>query len=410
MFKIFNILFLISILLSACSNQGKTSTESVIHNTEKEPISEAERRNPAPEEESVAPDNKVPKEVVEMNIQEKELMKEEKMPQKENSISKPKPTSQEVIINPTPQPKAEVITKAEPKPAVESVHSSTTKTPKVIDVVVFKKPEIEPITKTKKINEPTIVLPKSLPEKKETTIAATSKSSSNTTNVPISAPTKKIEPVIPSFNHDIWNGLLVKYVSSTGKVNYKGFKSNEAILDSYLKLLAENPIQKDWSRNKKMAYWINAYNAFTIKLILKNYPLQSIIDLDGGKTWDKKWIKLGDETYSLNNIENDILRPQFKDARIHFAVNCAAKSCPPILNKAWTASNLNLFFERQTKAFINNKQFNKITENTIEVSKIFEWYAQDFGNLIEYLNKYSSTKIDANAKISYKEYDWKLNN
>jgi len=216
-------------------------------------------------------------------------------------------------------------------------------------------------------------------------------------------------PTKPPFSHDTWDQLLRKNVSSSGKVNYKAFKANKAALEAYIKLLQDNPLQNSWSRSKKMAYWINAYNAFTVKLIVDNYPLSSITKLDGGKPWDKKWIKLGSKTYSLNNIENDILRPQYKDARIHFAVNCAAKSCPTLLNRAWTASNLESNFEKQAKAFINNASFNKIDEKNIEVSKIFEWYAVDFGDLIAYLNKYSSTKIKSNAKINYMEYNWNLN-
>lgn len=219
----------------------------------------------------------------------------------------------------------------------------------------------------------------------------------------------KEEPVKPTFSHDSWDKLLRKHVSSSGKVNYKSFKSDKIALESYIKLLQDNPLQDSWNKNKKMAYWINAYNAFTIKLIVDNYPISSITKLDGGKPWDKKWIKLGGKTYSLNNIENDILRPQYKDARIHFAVNCAAKSCPTLLNRAWTASNLNANFEKQATAFINNANFNKISEKNIEVSKIFEWYAVDFGDLITYLNKYSRTKIKSNAKINYMEYDWNLN-
>lgn len=216
-------------------------------------------------------------------------------------------------------------------------------------------------------------------------------------------------PKQPPFSHDAWDQLLRKYVTSTGNVNYSGFKADEAQLDAYLKSLADNPIQDGWSRGKKMAYWINAYNAFTVKLIVQNYPVSSITKLHGGKPWDHKWINLGGKTYTLNNIENDILRPVYKDARIHFAVNCAAKSCPPLLNRAWTASNLEANFEKQAKAFINSSKFNSIEANSIKVSKIFEWYAKDFGNLVDYLNKYSTTKIDANAQIGYKEYDWALN-
>ncbi|HFC00667.1 MAG TPA: DUF547 domain-containing protein [Phaeodactylibacter sp.] len=217
------------------------------------------------------------------------------------------------------------------------------------------------------------------------------------------------KPEKPAFSHAAFDALLRKYVSTSGKVNYQGLKKEEAKLNEYLLMLSGTPIGKDWSRSKKMAYWINAYNAHTIKLILKNYPVASITKLHGGKPWDVKWIKLNGKTLSLNNIENDILRPQYKDARIHFAVNCAAQSCPPLLNRAWTAKNLNANLDKQAKAFINNPKFNKISPNSAEVSKIFDWYGKDFGNLIDFLNKYSTTKINSGATISYKEYDWKLN-
>ncbi|MEM6378832.1 MAG: DUF547 domain-containing protein [Bacteroidota bacterium] len=221
---------------------------------------------------------------------------------------------------------------------------------------------------------------------------------------PAVQPTPPVKP-----NHTNWNSLLVKYVNSRGDVNYAGFKADKAKLQAYLDELSNNPPQSSWSRNEKMAFWINAYNAFTIKLIIDNYPVKSITNLKGGKPWDVKWVKIGAKTYSLNNIENDILRPQYKDARIHFAVNCAAESCPPLLNKAWTASQLNNYFEKQAKAFINNTSYNKITASKVQVSKIFDWYKEDFGNLIDYLNQYSNTKIKSNAKVEFLEYDWVLN-
>lgn len=209
--------------------------------------------------------------------------------------------------------------------------------------------------------------------------------------------------------HDSFDALLRKYVSSTGKVNYSGLKKEESKLDNYLNQLESTSLDKNWSRNKKLAFWINAYNAYTIKLILKNYPVKSIMDLHNGKPWDVKWIKLDQRTLSLNNIENDIIRPKFNEPRIHFAVNCAAKSCPPLLNKAWTASNLNTNFERQTKAFINNSTYNTISTGNVEVSKIFDWYGKDFGDLRTYLNKYSKTQISAGTAINFKSYNWDLN-
>lgn len=219
----------------------------------------------------------------------------------------------------------------------------------------------------------------------------------------------KTHPLPPLFSHDAWNALTQKHISPTGKVNYKGFKTDKAALDDYLKSLADNPIQNNWSRAKKMAYWINAYNAFTIQLIVDNYPIKRITDLDGGKVWDRKWIELGGQTYSLNNIEHDILRPQFKDARIHFAVNCAAKSCPPIWNHAWTEQNVENQLTKATKAFINNTTYNRLDEKAVSLSKIFEWYAVDFGNITQYLNKYASITIKENAKVNYQNYIWALN-
>jgi len=103
------------------------------------------------------------------------------------------------------------------------------------------------------------------------------------------------------------------------------------------------------------------------------------------------------------------LRPVYKDARVHFAVNCAAKSCPPLLNRAWTAENLEGFYDAQAKAFINNPAFNRIGANQVTVSKIFEWYAKDFDNLISYLNQYSAVKINPRAQVRFMDYDWALN-
>lgn len=223
---------------------------------------------------------------------------------------------------------------------------------------------------------------------------------------------KKTDPEVETAkkaDHSAWDQLLRKYVSQTGTVNYKGFKSDQKALEVYLKELRENPVQENWTKAEKMAYWINAYNAFTIQLIVDNYPVSSIMDLYGGKAWDVEWIELGNKKYTLNNIENDILRPKYKDARIHFAVNCAAQSCPPLLNRAWTAANLERYFEQQAKSFINNSRYNKLSSDAVQISKIFEWYAGDFGNIVDYLNKYAEVKINKNAKVSYLEYDWKLN-
>lgn len=209
-------------------------------------------------------------------------------------------------------------------------------------------------------------------------------------------------------SHQGFNSLLQKYVSATGKVNYKGLKKDKALLNAYTAELAKQIPAKGWTANASLAYWINTYNAFTLKLIVDNYPVTSITKLHSGKPWDVKWIELAGKKYSLNNIENDIIRPTFKDARIHFAVNCAAVSCPPLSNIAFTDANIISLLTARTTAFLNSSA-NEIAVGKIKVSKIFDWYKADFGELTSFINKYSKTKVNANAVIEFKEYDWSLN-
>lgn len=221
--------------------------------------------------------------------------------------------------------------------------------------------------------------------------------------------------------HEIWTSLLKKHVTSDGKVNYKGFISDSLLLNKYLKLLSDNkPDEKSWSANEQKAYWINAYNAFTVKLISKYYPVKSIKEI-GGKIqvsfintpWDIKFFKIGNEVYDLNKIEHEKLRKKFGDPRIHFALVCASKSCPLLLNVAFEAENLNSQLDTQARVFINDKTRNNINVNNPKISKIFDWYGGDFktkkSTIIDYLNKYSQIKINPNATISYLDYSWNLN-
>lgn len=208
--------------------------------------------------------------------------------------------------------------------------------------------------------------------------------------------------------HDQFDELLSRFVSTGGLVNYKGLKKQAESLNAYLETLkATNP--SSLNRKEALAFWINAYNAFTLKLIIDNYPLKSITDLDNGKPWDRKWIDINGKNYSLNQIENEIIRPQFKEPRIHFAVNCAAKSCPALLNRAWTAENLENKLEEQTRKFINNSKYNSIAPNQLAISRIFDWYSDDFGDIRQFIDAYHPADISDDATISYLEYDWSLN-
>ncbi len=231
-------------------------------------------------------------------------------------------------------------------------------------------------------------------------------------------PTKMIETNLSAttanstvaIDHSQWDALLKKYVNTNGNVDYKGFKKDEAKLDAYLKMLSENEPANSWSVQELLAYYINLYNAATVKLIVENYPLKSIKDIDGA--WTKGRVSIGDKKLSLGGIENGILR-KMNEPRIHFAINCASVSCPKILNEAFTASKINEQLEKATIEFINSDK-NDINASNPKISSIFDWYAKDFTvngkkDVIGYINKYAKTKINTDASIGYKNYDWNLN-
>lgn len=215
-------------------------------------------------------------------------------------------------------------------------------------------------------------------------------------------------------DHSSFDALLQKHVNSSGKVDYQGFKSDSKELDAYLKDLNENSPSSDWSKYEKLAYYINAYNAYTIKLVLSKYPIKSVTDVKfGGKGfWDFKTVKLGGKMYTLNELENNVIR-KFGDARIHFAVNCASYSCPKLLNKAFTPDNISKEMSSAAKKYINDSKHNVITADKVEISQIFDWYKDDFVSegqtIIDYLNKYSNVEINADAEVTYKDYNWSLN-
>jgi len=212
-----------------------------------------------------------------------------------------------------------------------------------------------------------------------------------------------------AFNHDAWNTLLQNNVSETGNVNYIAFKNNPTDLRDYIVSLGENIPNKDWTKEDKLVYWINAYNALTVDLIIRNYPVKSIKDIKD--PWDQRLWKLGKKWYNLNEIEHEILR-KMEEPRIHFAIVCASFSCPKLQNEAFTASKLEAQLTSATKEFLADTNRNEIASGRIKISKIFQWFSKDFkqdGDLIDFLNKYSETEISSNAKKSYKDYNWDLN-
>ena len=220
-------------------------------------------------------------------------------------------------------------------------------------------------------------------------------------------------------SHDKWNNLLQKHIDKDGFVNYKGIIKDKAEFQNYLDLLSNNPPSAKWNKQQKMAYWINTYNAFTVKLIIDHYPVESIKDIGSSiqipfvnTPWQYKFFKIGGEEMKLDQIEHKILRKEFDDPRIHFAIVCASYSCPRLLNEAYTAEKLDEQLTMQAKHFLANKNKNEITANKLILSKYFIWYKGDFtknSSLIEYLNKYAPVKINKDADIDYEDYNWSLN-
>ena len=219
-------------------------------------------------------------------------------------------------------------------------------------------------------------------------------------------------------DHSIYAALLEKYVKK-GQVDYRGFKTEEEKLDQYLKLL-EKTDSDNLSGNEQFAFYINAYNAWTIKLILSGYPgVKSIKDLGNifKSPWKKKICRIDGEVITLDDIEHKILRPRFKDPRVHFAINCAALSCPPLISEPYRGDTLNRQLDHSARAFINNPQRNYLEDNTLYISKIFKWFPEDFKNdVIGFLIKYAKEDLKkeleskrSKIKIKYLDYDWSLN-
>jgi hypothetical protein len=216
--------------------------------------------------------------------------------------------------------------------------------------------------------------------------------------------------VVPLPDHSIWTAELKKYVSADGQVNYAAWEKDQAALDRYLAQLASTQPLSNWSTNVQLAYWINVYNAFTVKLILEHYPVQSIKDIQQGNPWDHLWINLGGKTYSLNQIENEFIIQRFRDPRIHFALNCGARSCPPLLNEAYEPARLDVQLTTRTASFITNPQFNQLNVSPARISLIFEWYKADFKpDVISFLNTYTPAPISTEMALDYLPYDWALN-
>jgi hypothetical protein len=233
-------------------------------------------------------------------------------------------------------------------------------------------------------------------------------------------------------NHGAWTEVLRAYVQAD-RFDYKALSLNRAKLDQYLGALQSVAREEfeTWSKEQRYAFWINAYNAYTIHLVAKSYPLDSIKDLGGlfKSPWDKPFIPLGHlfpdgvkKELTLNNIEHDVLRPKFKDARVHAAINCASRGCPPLRKEAFVAEKLGTQLDEQVRAWLADATRNRFDreKSKLQVSEIFSWFKEDFvrdgGSVREWLAKYAPEEHAAwlrdtkkEVDLSYLEYSWKLN-
>jgi hypothetical protein len=217
--------------------------------------------------------------------------------------------------------------------------------------------------------------------------------------------------------------LVVNHPSGINRVRYADVNAEDKrLLKNYLGMLQAVEVTK-LDRTQQKAYWINLYNALTVKVILDHYPVDSIKDIDISPgwfsfgPWDAKLLQIEGEEVSLNDIEHRILRPIWQDNRIHYAVNCASLGCPNLQPKAFTSDNMEELLEKASGEYINHERGVKLDDGHLTLSSIYKWFQMDFGGsetgVIKHLLKYARTPL-ANSleafdeKVRY-EYDWELN-
>ncbi len=227
-------------------------------------------------------------------------------------------------------------------------------------------------------------------------------------------------------DHSVWDNILQTYVQrDTAGLNRFVYSrvsdADKATLDSYIKGLTQIKIT-DRSPDVQLAYWINLYNAVTISLVLDHYPVKSIRDINisgllSYGPWGKELVTVEGEELSLDAIEHEILRPIWKDARIHYAVNCASIGCPNLHERAFTAENVDELLTNLATDYINNPRGVNVEDGEVTVSKIYKWFAYDFGNsqenILIHLATYARPELKADLKrigrITDSRYNWLLN-
>ncbi len=228
-------------------------------------------------------------------------------------------------------------------------------------------------------------------------------------------------------DHGEWSGFLEKYVSQNEKgvalVDYGAVTSADRVpLDNYIRRLSNIQISAH-NRDVQLAYWINIYNTLTVQLVLDNFPVASIRDIkispglfDRGP-WDKALVTIDGERLTLNDIEHRILRPIWRDPRLHYVLNCASIGCPNLGGTAYSADQIEEQLDTAARDYVNSDRGVSVVDGQISVSKIYDWFVEDFGGteqgVLEHLSIYAGPELDAQlvsiGGISGQHYDWALN-
>ena len=227
--------------------------------------------------------------------------------------------------------------------------------------------------------------------------------------------------------HDAWDSLLKSYVHrAPDGINRFAYgqvsEVDRQALDTYIAGLAGVAISRH-RRDEQRAYWINLYNTLTVRVVLDHYPVATIRDIDispgffSEGPWGRKLVTVEGEALSLNDIEHRILRPIWKDPRVHYAVNCAALGCPDLAATAFTGANTDSMLDHAARAYVNHRRGARVENGNLIVSKIYAWYAEDFGNsaegVIDHLKRYAGPVLAVTLKssggIDGYAYDWSLN-
>lgn len=227
--------------------------------------------------------------------------------------------------------------------------------------------------------------------------------------------------------HTLWKSFVNKYVEQKGsvsKVDYKTIRAEKKVLQDYLDVLTKSSISEypNFNENQKLTFLMNAYNAFTLKLIIEHYPVKSIKDIGSlfKSPWNKKFYMLFNEEKTLNNIEHDVIRKQFNEPRIHLALVCASKGCPGL--RWYGVSDLEKQLESVTITYLKDPERNKYSpgKNELKISNIFKWYQEDFDKKFGSVKGFIAPRIakdedekkailSQDTKIGYFDYDWTLN-